>query len=158
VDVIRRGYLGLILFIVALVLMPLLVIDYHRQSQGDHPTTALVNIRIGASQAAATASAASTPTIPSDLPMIAYFQGVEEGETLHGNVKITLVTTGDVGAVSYTLTGYSGNWLATTAPYLFAPQPVGWATADVKNGQYTLTAAPDNPKISPRSVSFEVQN
>jgi hypothetical protein len=155
---IRRGYLGLILFIVALVLMPLLVIDYHRQTEGERSTNAAVDVRIGLQPTGATASAASTPTIPSNIPVIEYFQGVQAGETLHGNVLITLVTTGDVGPVTYTLTGYSGDWKAPAAPYLFAPQPLGWATADVKNGHYTLTATPDNFKISPRAVSFVVQN
>ena len=41
-------------------------------------------------------------------PVIVTFQGVEDGQTLRGDVAITLITTGDVGPISYTLAGAPG--------------------------------------------------
>ncbi|MDT3440565.1 MULTISPECIES: hypothetical protein [unclassified Pseudofrankia] len=169
-DAVRRGYLGLMLFIAALVLMPLLIVDYHRQ------TEAKADDRVSADVADTTpdpasptdggtlapkASATPTFTAPATLgatsPIVG-FQGVEDGQTLKGDVQITLLTVGDIGVVNYTLSGYPTPWLALSPPYLFAPHPVGWQTTAVPDGQYTLTATPVNTRISSRSVSFRVQN
>ncbi|OHV34411.1 MULTISPECIES: hypothetical protein [Pseudofrankia] len=169
-DAVRRGYLGLMLFIAALVLMPLLIVDYNRQTEAkadDRGSSAAVGpaTTIAPTARPTTASPADggapTPTASTTLdtgPRIFGFQGVEDGQTLHGDVQITLVTVGDVGPVNYTLSGFDSPWLAVSSPYLFAPHPVGWETAAVRNGQYTLTATPTNPQFSPRSVRFSVQN
>jgi hypothetical protein len=157
VDAIRRGYLGLILFIVALVLIPLLVVAYHRQAQAGHATKVTVSVDASPSPSAR-AVAASTGAPTSNVPVIEYFQGVQQGATLRGNVQITLQTVGDVGPVIYTLSGYTSQWQAQSTPYMFAPQPLGWATTIVRNGVYTLTATPVNRLVSPLAVSFTVAN
>jgi hypothetical protein len=158
VDAVRRGYLGLMLFIIALVLMPLLVIDYHRQTEtdgGGAKSPALA----GASSRAPTGGGAGPSAAPVEFrPVIVTFQGVEDGQTLRGDVAITLITTGDVGPINYTLAGAPGQWLAESSPYLFSPHPGGWRTTQVSNGDYTLTATPLNTQIGARSVHFLVQN
>ncbi|ONH33219.1 hypothetical protein [Pseudofrankia asymbiotica] len=169
-DAVRRGYLGLILFIAALVLMPLLIVDYHRQTEAkadDRRSAAVVDTPPDPTSPAdgealsPTASAAPTSAAPVALgatPLIVRFLGVEDGRPLKGDVQITLDTEGDVGVVNYTLSGFSTPWLALSPPYLFAPHPGGWHTAAAPNGQYTLTATPVDTRISPRSVTFLVQN
>jgi hypothetical protein len=149
VDAVRRGYLGLMLFIIALVLMPLLVIDYHRQADADS----------GTKTPASASAAADTATTPVEFrPLIVTFQGVEDGQTLRGDVTITLITTGDVGPINYTLAGIPGQWTAENSPYLFSPHPGGWRTSQAPNGDYTLTATPINTQIGARSVHFRIQN
>jgi hypothetical protein len=163
VDAVRRGYLGLMLFIIALVLMPLLVVDYHRHTASDDKkrapalvdvsTTARATTVPGAPSAAPTAA----PTAATG-PAIVTFLGVEAGATLTGDVAITLITTGDVGPVSYTLRGFPGQWFAANSPYLFSPHPGGWQTTQVVNGTYTLIATPVDSRIKDLSVTFRVQN
>ncbi|WP_045877960.1 hypothetical protein [Pseudofrankia sp. DC12] len=155
-DAVRRGYLGLMLFIIALVLMPLLVIDYHRQTEKDDGG---VRNRALAGATATPSRGAGASSAQVDLrPAIETFQGVEDGQTLRGDVAITLITTGGVGPISYTLVGFPGQWTAESSPYLFSPQPGGWRTSQVPNGDYTLMATPINTQITPRSVHFLVQN
>lgn len=157
-DAVRRGYLGLMLFIIALVLMPLLVIDYHRKSEPDpgKGTPASTNLPVsGASGGAGEPTASSAVDF---RPEIVSFQGVANGGTLHGIVMITLITAGDVGPVIYKLAGIPGQWMAQSSPYLFSPYPGGWQTSQVPNGSYTLTATPVNSQVSPRSVHFRVEN
>jgi hypothetical protein len=166
VDAVRRGYLGLMLFIAALVLMPLLIVDYHRQTgaKADDRESA-VPASPSPANAGPVAAIRPTPTVGATAsatlgaaPMIVSFQGVVEGQTLHGDVQITLVTVGDVGAVKYTLSGFGSPWLAVSPPYLFAPHPVGWQTSAVADGSYTLTATPLDTRVSARSVHFSVLN
>lgn len=160
VDAIRRGYLGLMLFIAALVLMPLLVFDYHRQTEAkadDNEPAPAASASVVASPVDAGAPERVLAT-PSELPKIVRFQGVEDGKSISGDVQITLVTIGDVGAINYTLSKYNGNWSARTAPYLFAPHSMGWRTTVVPNGEYTLTATPIDVRIRSLAVTFRVQN
>jgi hypothetical protein len=145
------------LFIIALVLMPLLVIDYHRQNEKDGG--AKTPVSSDASVGAAGSAGPGKPTTSVEFrPVIVTFQGVEDGQTLRGDVQITLITTGDVGPINYTLVGAPGQWTAESSPYLFSPHPGGWHTTQVPNGDYTLTATPLNTQINSRSVHFLVQN
>ncbi|MBX6390142.1 MAG: hypothetical protein IRZ08_14310 [Frankia sp.] len=157
-DAVRRGYLGLMLFIAALVLMPLLVLDYHRRT-GDDDSTAPTLAGAGRSAILpGTAGTANPLTEPSPAEGIVGFAGVIDGQELHGTVRITLTTRGEIGPVTFTLTGYQQRWEAPGPPYLFAPHPDGWQTTAVANGQYTLTATPADPRLGPRSVTFQVRN
>jgi len=159
VDAVRRGYLGLMLFIIALVLMPLLVVDYHRKSEADSGKTTPASPNLPVSGAAGGGAGAPTASPAVDFrPRIVSFEGVAEGGTLNGVVMISLITAGDVGPIIYKLAGIPGQWTAQSSPYLFSPYPGGWRTSQVPNGSYTLTATPLNPQVSPRSVHFRVEN
>jgi oligoribonuclease len=182
VDALRRGWLGLLLLLAALVLMPVLLIDYHRHMAVDTVVTATAAPQVptddgragtgpsptaGGSSAAAgnpwgtaTATPPNTTPIASPLPAIIGFAGVWEGASLHGFVKIRLNTVGRVGPVEYILigTGFEYRQDATGPTNLFSPHSSGWDTTAVANGDYTLTAAPQNTQISSITVHFRVRN
>ncbi|MBL7502379.1 hypothetical protein I6A84_19145 [Frankia sp. CNm7] len=157
-DAVRRGYLGLMLFIAALVLMPLLVVDYHRQTEDKADAAADTRAELTARPATDGGAPLSTSSPAAALPRILGFINVDDGQVLRGTVRITLATIGDIGPITYTLTGHAGQWPAITVPYLFSPHDGGWDTTAISNGVYTLTATPANTRISPRSVSFQIYN
>jgi hypothetical protein len=182
-EALKRGWVGLLLLFAALVLMPVLLIDYHRRMQGDavvtaattaprahiddgpsrtgsSPTGGWTSAPTGAPRGAATATPPSAAPTASPLPAILGFAGVSEGASLHGFVKITLNTVGRVGPVEYILigTGFEYRQAATGQTNLFSPHSTGWDTTAVTNGYYTLTAAPTNTQITSVTVHFRVRN
>ncbi|MEX5633962.1 hypothetical protein [Parafrankia sp. FMc2] len=182
----RRGWIGLALFFSALLLMPLLVVEYQngtRDTAGlaaaEYPGIAPGVPALGTSPAArpggasrpgpgtgagpsplATVSApTSTPSSP-DAP--AGFAGVTEGETISGFRRITLQTSGSVGRVTFVLTGPTGrhyNVPSAGPPYVFAPHDSGWLTTEVVDGVYFLEAVVDGSGRTPvTTVRFRVSN
>jgi hypothetical protein len=160
----------LLLLLAALVLMPVLLIDYHRRMAVDSVVTATPapqvhtdDERAGAGPpptAGGSSAATGKPPSTSPLPAIIGFAGVREGASLRGLVKITLNTVGRLGPVEYILTstGFEYRQAATGQTYLFSPHSSGWDTTAVANGYYALTAAPTNTQISSVTVHFRVQN
>ncbi|WP_018638868.1 hypothetical protein [Parafrankia elaeagni] len=133
----RRGWIGLALFFSALLLMPLLVVEYQngaRDTAGlaaaEYPGIAPGVPAAGTSPAARPGSGSrpepdtgagpsplatvSTPTVstptstPSSPSTPVGFAGVVEGETISGFRRITLQTSGSVGRVTFVLTGPTG--------------------------------------------------
>ncbi|WP_035956636.1 hypothetical protein [Parafrankia sp. EUN1f] len=161
-DAFRRGWLGLALFLSALVLMPVLVVQFqHDASRASEAADDLAAQQTtpASSQPAQTGMIMAPTSAPPGT--LTRFEGVAEGTIIQGFQRITLSTTGQVGGIRYTLTGpgdYSYTLDAQTAPYLFNPHPGGWLTSDVDDGLYTLRAAATNPGIAPATIRFRIQN
>jgi hypothetical protein len=168
VEALRRGWLGLTLFVAALVLMPILVLSYHYGLRHNPSTGAATTGGSGfadsvdpyGSQSRFGLGPLSTGAVaPGRTAGILAFDGVKDGDVLRGLATISLRTTGSVGRVNYTLTGFPDfRWSASGPPYLFSPHANGWRTDEAADGQYVLTATPVDSQIPPRSVSFEVRN
>ncbi|OAA20976.1 hypothetical protein UG55_106612 [Frankia sp. EI5c] len=157
VDAFRRGWVGLALFFSALVLMPILVLEFRGSEAGGSELTAAES---AAARQETPAPGAGTPT--SAVPgVLVRFDGIVEGAYLHDFQRITLVTMGDVDGIVYTLTGPTGKQYIVNAPeppYTFAPHPNGWETTEVINGPYSLKATAGNPGINPATISFWIYN
>ncbi|MCK9900363.1 hypothetical protein CC117_04600 [Parafrankia colletiae] len=182
----RRGWVGLALFFSALLLMPLLVVEYQN---GTHDTAGLAAAEypgiapgvpaVGTSPAARPGSGSrpgsdagagpsplatvSTPTsTPSSPGVLVGFAGVTEGETISGFRRITLQTSGSVGRIIFVLTGPTGrhyNVPSAGPPYVFAPHDSGWQTTEVVDGVYFLEAVVDGSGRTPvATVRFRVTN
>ena len=152
-DALRRGWVGLALFLTALVLMPVLVLDYHERLSQENAESELKAESI-------VPSPGPTAPPPPSPDVLRGFLGVVEGATLSGMVHITLDTVQDIGPVEYLLIGPAGRYarVADEMPYLFAPHGTGWDTRQVPDGVYTLRAHPERMDVRQLSVSFIVRN
>lgn len=168
-DAFRRGWVGLILFCSAIVLIPVLVANFQGGVSSAAELTAADRsdtLRPAADRvtdAARTPSSppASAPTTSAAPRALVRFGGVSEGEIIHDFVRITLETTGRIDKISYLLTGPTGKQYvvdATEAPYAFAPHPSGWQTNEVIDGVYTLRATVGDPRVTPVTIRFEIRN
>lgn len=159
-DVLKRGWIGLALFLGALILMPILVFGYDKGDNGEDspPTSSLRPVPV----AAAAPPPAPLPTVPSPTPTGPglVFTGIREGDTISGFRQMRVLSDRYTGSILYILNGpipvYTGT--ADSAPYLFAPQPGGWQTSQAPNGAYTLTAVPTEAASEAVSVKFTVSN
>ncbi|MEX5711786.1 MULTISPECIES: hypothetical protein [unclassified Parafrankia] len=154
-DAFRRGWVGLALFLAALIMMPVLVVEYHSRLSDD--------ARYSGVDAESIIPPVTSTAPPRTAPpgVIVGFNGVLENETLRGFRHISLETTGDIGEIHYTLTGPTGSRYPMTvsvAPYLFAPHQTGWETSAVMDGVYSLEARAERPGVPARSITFTIQN
>lgn len=156
VDVLKQGWVGLVLFCAALVLMPALVFGYDKGASRDD------EVRASPSPTAATTMPlpVGTGILPAPRPVLA-FAGIQTGQPIAGFRRIEINSLSYTGPLNWVLNGPIEPYQISLAqpPYIFAPGPdQGWQTDQVPNGQYTLTAIPIREPDMAISVSFTVSN
>ncbi|CAO5239654.1 hypothetical protein [Frankia sp. AgKG'84/4] len=156
-DSLRRGWIGLVLFLAALVLMPVLVYGYGRSDVAGRGSDAL-SVDAPAPTATVDPLGPMASTAPVDAGLT--FTGIREDETIYGFRQIQIESERYSGSIEYVLNGPISPFLTVVgrAPYIFSPQDRGWQTTAVPNGQYTLTAIPTEVANAAISISFTVSN
>ncbi len=156
-DSLRRGWIGLVLFLAALVLMPILVYQYDRSDVAGRGSDA---VSVNAPTPTATVDPLGPMDSPTPVDAGLIFTGIREDETIYGFRQIQIESERYSGSIEYVLNGPISPFLTVVgrAPYIFSPQDRGWQTSAVPNGQYTLTAIPTEIANAAISVSFTVSN
>ncbi|MCK9897028.1 hypothetical protein [Frankia sp. AgB32] len=156
-DSLRRGWIGLALFLAALVLMPILVYGYDRSNS---PGGGADPVSVGAPAPTATIDPLGALASPAPTDAGLAFTGIRKDETIEGFRQIQIESERYSGSIEYVLNGPISPFLTVVgrAPYIFSPQVGGWQTTAVPNGQYTLTAIPTEIANAAISVSFTVSN
>ncbi|WP_250279305.1 hypothetical protein [Frankia sp. Cppng1_Ct_nod] len=133
-GLLRRGGLGVLMFVAALALMPLLVTSYHDQPDPSADSPRLTSTQPGKAPITATGTAGEPSPLPAPgpsatappgttgtapgapgapgapaesttTPALLGFVGVIPNDTVHGTVQIELSVRGSPGPVLFTLTG-----------------------------------------------------
>ncbi|CAO5170905.1 conserved hypothetical protein [Frankia sp. AiPs1] len=151
-DALKRGWIGLALFCAALVLMPILVLGYEKDTSAADQTHAT----------SVPASATVAPTGTANLRPALAFAGVQQNDLISGFRVIQVDSLTYAGPLSWVLNGplavpFQIN--VARPPYIFSPgSDGGWQTGQAPDGRYTLTAIPTGAPDKAITVVFTVRN